>query len=98
MKYEDAEKLSKYIVGANSLLHQSLSDLQESLSKEEYKKLAKEIGVISGEIYLSILRPLWEEHTVLGSEATGGKAIYELDALKEIGKLTKEIPIQYLES
>ena len=97
MEFSEAEKLSRYVVGANALLHQALTQLEGILPPEEYRKLAKEIGGISGEAYAAILRPLWKEHRDLNSEATGGKTKYDQETLIKLGQLVEKMPIEYSE-
>jgi len=93
MEYVEAEKLSRYVVGANALLHQVLIQLQDQIPKDEFKRLAEVIGTASGETYVSILRPLWEEHTALKSDATGDNATYDTDTLILLGEVVKNMPI-----
>jgi len=93
MNYKEAEKLSRYVVSADALLHQILIDLQENLPRNEFENLAKKIGTISGEIIVSILRPLWDEHETLKSKAAGGAVEYDLESLLKLGRLVSELPI-----
>jgi len=93
MEFYEAEKLSRYIVGANALLHQIVSQLQDKIPKEDFEVLARAVGTASGETYASILRPLWEEHESLKSEATGGSAVYDIDTLISLGKAVEKMPI-----
>jgi hypothetical protein len=84
MNKATAKKTSIMVLQSNALLNQYLMDLEVDLEKSEYKEQCQKFGKVMAEIYLEILKPLWEKYPdLLPSEMDG---TYQIDQ-----KLFKEI-------
>ncbi len=78
MDKEIAEKTSLAMQMASSLVNSHLQNLQGVLPKEEFNEYAHKTGKVMGEIYVEILRPLWEEHPeLLPKQMDGEYAVNE---------------------
>jgi len=79
-----AKKTALIVLQSNALLNQYLMDLEGDLEKNEYKKHCEKFGKVMAEIYLEILKPIWDEYPDLLPVEMDGN--YQIDQ-----KLFKEI-------
>ena len=69
---------------ASCIVDNHLSNLQEALTKDEFSEYAQKTGKIMGEIYLQVLRPLWEEFPeLLPEQMDGGKYVVDENMYKD---------------
>lgn len=79
-----AEKTSLAMQMASTLVNCHLDNLRDVLSKEEFSEYAQKTGKVMGEIYIEVLRPLWEEHPELLPKQMKGEYVVNEQMQKDI--------------
>ena len=77
------------VLQSNALLNQYLMDLEDNLEKKEYKEHYEKFGKAMAEIYLEILKPLWNEHPDLLPIEMDGTYKIDQKLFKEIYEFTQ---------
>ena len=70
---------------ASCIVDNHLRNLQEVLTQDEFNEYAQKTGKIMGEIYVQVLRPLWEEFPeLLPDKMDGGEYVVDENMYKDI--------------
>lgn len=82
MEIEDAEKISVLLMQINASLNQSVRFVMDKDSEDNFKSYRLATGKIIGDLYVDLLRPLWDRFPELLPEQMEGsyivnKEIYE---------------------
>lgn len=65
MKKEVAEQIATMLLEINGKLNNSILLVMESGDEDEIKRYKRQIGGIMGEVFFSILDPIYKEHPEL---------------------------------
>ena len=85
MNKDTAEKTSLAMQMASCIVDNHLRNLQEVLTQDEFNEYAQKTGKIMGEIYVQVLRPLWEEFPeLLPDKMDGGEYVVDENMYKDI--------------
>ncbi len=90
MNRQIAEKTALVAQQSSMLLDSHLRDLQEVMSKAEFKATCQKFGKAMGEIYLQLLDPIWKEHPDLLPEKMGGSYKVNETMYKELYEVVQK--------
>ena len=84
MNKDIAEKTALAMQMASCIVDNHLRSLQDVLDKDEFSDYAQKSGKIMGEIYVEVLRPLWEEYPELLPKQMEGEYVVNEQMYKDI--------------
>ena len=69
MTKDVAKELNRLVREASGLLDRSTGVAQDELSSQSFDSFRREVGLILGEIYFTVLEDLWEQYPDLLPES-----------------------------